>query len=73
MDRRNCGHAVERSTSDDGSAIRPAAPSASFIFFGMPTGMPISTYAEGRFSRLDPLIELELRGQFTCDIDEPVG
>jgi hypothetical protein len=55
------------------TATRLSDPSPSFIFFGMPTGMPISTYAEGRFSSLDPLIESELRGQFTCDIDEPVG
>jgi hypothetical protein len=43
------------------------------MFFGKPTGMPISTYAEGRFSRLDPLIESELRGQHTWDIDESGG
>jgi hypothetical protein len=43
------------------------------LFVASPAEMQIATYAEGHFSRLDPKIELDTQGQYTCDINEPGG
>jgi hypothetical protein len=44
-----------------------------FLFVGKPAEMRISIYPEGRFSRLDHLIDTETQGQWTCDTNEPDG
>ena len=56
-------------TARDAEPLCRSFPSSS----ASPAEMRISTYAEGRFSRLDPLIESKTQGQCTCDINEPDG